>query len=72
MGLHLGIGQDVLDGIEVNERYDKPYKMLLRWRSVTDSVTPYRDLYYALCKETVGLDNVAKEFCYEETACTGM
>ena len=66
MGLHLGIGQDVLDGIDVNERNDRPYKMLLRWRSTSDSDTPYCDLYRALCEEKVGLDNVAKEFCFEE------
>ena len=70
MGLFLGIPQDVLDGIDVNERHDRPYKMLLRWRSTTDSDTPYRDLYNALCEEKVGLDNVAKQFCLEES--TGM
>ena len=71
MGLHLLISQDVLDGIDVNERDDKPYQMLLRWIRATDSSTPYRDLYYALCKEKVGLDNVAREFCFKETTGTG-
>lgn len=70
MGLHLGIPQDVLDGIDVNERHDRPYKMLLRWRSTTDTDTPYCDLCRALCDEKVGLVNVAKQFCLEET--TGM
>jgi len=41
--------------------------MLLRWRNTTASSTLYRDLYYALCHQGVGLNNVAKEFCGKET-----
>ncbi|XP_020611803.1 uncharacterized protein LOC110050238 [Orbicella faveolata] len=67
IGLHLGISQDVLDGIDVNERNDRPYQMLLRWIRTTDSDAPYRDLYHALCEEKVGLDKVAREFCCKET-----
>ena len=37
--------------------------MLLHWRNTTASATLYRDLYYALCHDRVGLNNVAKEFC---------
>ena len=62
MGLRLGIGQDVLDEIETNEK-DKAYRMLLHWRNITSSNALYRDLYHALCHVRVGLNNVAKEFC---------
>jgi len=37
--------------------------MLLHWRNTTASAALYRDLYYALGYHTVGLNNVAKEFC---------
>ena len=65
LGLQLGIGQDVLSGIETNGK-DRPYEMLLRWRHTTSSNALYRDLYRALCHNRVGLDNVAKEFCGKE------
>ena len=67
LGLGLGISQKVLDEIKTNGE-DRPYEMLLRWRDTTASTTLYRDLYYALCHQRVGLDNVAKEFCGKETA----
>ncbi|XP_020609262.1 uncharacterized protein LOC110047860 isoform X1 [Orbicella faveolata] len=38
--------------------------MLLLWRDTTSLNALYRDLYHALCSDRVGLDNVAKEFCY--------
>ena len=66
LGLQLGICQDVLDDIEANAR-DKPYRMLLHWRNTTTSTTFYHDLYYALCRDRVGLNNLAKEFCGKET-----
>ena len=62
MGLRLGIGQNVLNGIKTNGD-DKPYQMLLHWRNITSSNALYHDLYDALCQEKVGLNNVAKEFC---------
>jgi len=70
LGLRLGISQDVLDGIDVNEPNDKPYQMLLRWMRTTDSVAPYLDLYSALCDKRVGLDKVAREFCCKKTTGT--
>ena len=70
LGLRLGISQDVLDGIDVNEPNDKPYRMLLRWKNTTNSGAPYRDLYFALCDERVGLDKVAREFCDKKTTGT--
>ena len=63
LGLRLGIGQDVLDGIKTNEEEDRPYRMLLHWRNTTSSDALYRDLYHALCSVVVCLNNVAKEFC---------
>ena len=62
LGLRLGISQNVLDGIDVNENC-KAYQMLRRWIDVTSSKALYRDLYHALCDDGVGLNNVAKEFC---------
>ncbi|XP_020614376.1 uncharacterized protein LOC110052580 isoform X2 [Orbicella faveolata] len=62
LGIHLGIIQDVLDEIAANAK-KKPYRMLLRWRDTTTSLTPYEDLYHALCHVRVGLNNVAREFC---------
>ena len=41
--------------------------MLLRWRNTTSSNALYHDLYYALCEDKVGLNNLAKEFCCKET-----
>jgi len=38
--------------------------MLLRWRDTTSALTPYVDLYRALCHVRVGLNNVAREFCF--------
>lgn len=67
LGLHLGISQDVLEEIDVNERNDRPYQMLLRWKRTTDSDAPYCDLYDALCNGRVGLNNLAKDFCYKKT-----
>lgn len=66
LGLYLGIGQDTLDEIDANER-DKPYRMLLRWKSTTPSTTLYQDLYNALCHVRVGRNNVAREFCCKKT-----
>ena len=65
LGLHLGIGQDVLDRIDTNEK-EKAYRMLLHWRKTTSSNTLYRDLYCALCQDEVGRNNLAKEFCCKE------
>ena len=65
LGLRLGIGQDVLDGIKTNEEEDRPYRMLLHCRNTTSSNALYRDLYEALCHVRIGLNNVAKEFCCE-------
>lgn len=62
LGIHLGIPQDVLDEIAANAK-KKPYRMLLRWKDTTTSLTLYEDLYHALCHVRVGLDNVAREFC---------
>jgi len=62
LGIHLDIPQDVLDEIAANAK-KKPYRMLLRWRDTTTSLTLYEDLYHALCHVRVGLDNVAREFC---------
>ena len=66
LGLRLGISQDKLDEIDANEKR-KAYRMLLHWRNTTASATLYRDLYYALCHNRVGLNNVAKEFCGKDT-----
>lgn len=41
--------------------------MLLRWKRTTDSDAPYCDLYDALCNGRVGLNNLAKDFCYKKT-----
>jgi len=67
LGILLNIPQDVLDEIYTTEK-NKPYVMLLRWKSATTSATPYEDLFNALCHERVGLKNVAKRFCCKETA----
>ena len=63
MGIHLGISQDVLDSIAANAK-KKPYEMLLRWKKTTNSPSPYEDLHKALCHVRVGLNIVAREFCY--------
>ena len=67
LGILLNIPQDVLDEIYAIEE-NKPYGMLLRWKSATTSATAYEDLYNALCHERVGLKNLAKRFCCKETA----
>ena len=72
LGLHLGITQNELDDIAVNGS-KKPYQMLLHWRDTKNSLSPYEDLYYALCHFRVGRNNVAREFCCitsKETALT--
>ena len=51
-----------MDEITANAS-DKPKAMLLRWRNTSPSVTPYEDLYKALCHPRVGLNKVAEEFC---------
>jgi len=66
LGLRLDISQDKLDEIDADEKR-KAYRMLLHWRNTTASATLYRDLYYALCHDRVGLNDVAKEFCGKET-----
>ena len=66
LGIRLGISNDVLEGIAANAE-DKPFQMLLHWKNVTSSATPYHDLYNALCHSRVGLNNLAKEFCCKET-----
>ena len=66
LGIRLGISQSVLDWIDAEGR-DKPFRMLLRWKTMTSSATPYHDLYNALCYHRVGLNNLAKEFCCKET-----
>lgn len=66
LGIHLGIGQDILDEMRVNAN-DKPYQMLVHWRRTTNSATPYEELYHALCHVRVSLNNVAREFCCKET-----
>ena len=66
LGIRLGISHDVLEGIAANAE-DKPFQMLLYWKSTTSSATPYHDLYNALCHSRVGLNNLAKEFCCKET-----
>ena len=66
LGIHLGISHDVLEGIAAKAD-DKPFRMLLRWKTMTSSATPYHDLYNALCHHRVGLNNLAKEFCCKET-----
>ncbi|XP_020601168.1 uncharacterized protein LOC110040292 [Orbicella faveolata] len=63
LGIRLGIPDDVLDDITANAE-DKPLEMLLCWTNTTTSATPYHDLYNALCHSRVGLNNLAKEFCY--------
>ena len=70
LGLYLGIGQDILDVIDANEK-DKSYRMLLHWKNRTASNSLYQDLYNALCYERVGLNNVAKEFCCKKTTWHG-
>jgi len=67
LGLRLGISQDILDEIDAN-RERKAYRMLLHWRNTTASATLYPDLFYALCHDRVGLNNLAKEFCVKKTA----
>jgi len=52
-----------VDNIAGNAK-KKPYQMLLRWRDTTTSPTPYEELYHAICHVRVGLNNVAREFCY--------
>ena len=66
LGIRLGISHDVLEGMAANAE-DKPFQMLLYWKSTTSSATPYHDLYTALCHSRVGLNNLAKEFCCKET-----
>ena len=63
VGIHLGIIQDVLDNIAANAK-KKPYEMLLRWKKTTTSPSPYEDLHKALCHVRVGLNSVAREFCF--------
>ena len=55
-----------MDEIAANAK-DKPYAMLLRWKSTSSSSTLYEDLYHTLCHVRVGLNKVAKEFCCKET-----
>ena len=64
MGLYLNISQEVLEDIAVNAE-DKPHEMLLRWINESTSTTLYKDLYDALCHSRVGLNNVAKRFCFK-------
>jgi len=66
LGIRLRIPHDVLEGIAANAK-DKPFQMLLHWRNTTNSATPYRELFEALCHTRVGLNNLAKEFCCKET-----
>lgn len=66
LGLQLGIGQDVLDEIEANEK-DRPYEMLIRWRNTSTLNAPYRDLYHALCHVRIRLNNLAAELCCKKT-----
>jgi len=68
LGIHLGIGQDVLDRIAANAN-DKPHQMLLRWINTTTSAAPFGELYHALCHDRVGFNNIAKEFCCKEKTC---
>ena len=67
LAARLGISRDVRSTINTNER-DKPSAMLFRWLDTTESDKPYRELYYALCHERVGRDDLAEEFCCEKTA----
>ena len=66
LGIRLGISNDVVEGIAANAE-DKPFQMLLHWKNMTSSATPYQDLYNALCHSRVGLNNLAKEFCCKKT-----
>lgn len=67
LAAQLNIRRAVVSAIIANER-DKPLAMLFRWIRTTKSDKPYRELYYALCHERVGRNNLAKEFCCEKTA----
>ena len=64
IGILLGFSKHQLDSIGTNAM-DKAHQMLSEWKNFTSSQSHYKDLYIALCDETVRLNNIAKEFCLE-------
>ena len=62
LGIRLNIPQYKLDEIAHKEK-DPEYKMLIHWKKTFTSSATYEVLYYALCHERVGCNDVAEDFC---------